>query len=742
MSIERHRHYTYAQRLAALQQPVTGVTTMFGKKRYIEQTEELLSEILEIQDANAIIVRGGDCEILFASTAAQAYLKKERLKADTCGESFAKLFKGLCERCVNNEECADAQADIPFSKYDVENKDGRAIEVTTRQVTWPDKYAATALFFSDVHEIRTVESELYKLAYNDQLTGVPNRQKLIENAAAIASAKQDGKCGAVALLDLDNFKAVNDTYGHNTGDIMLKRLTEYLGSVSEFQDCLYRLGGDEFVLFMQDSAENLASEEALRKHYGEIFAYALYAYTLPNIEISCTVSMGVAFFPLHGETLSDLLRKSDIALYQSKAKGRNQLTFFENQFEAAKKFKDFYINILPIFAKNGVTYGYELSDSGDESKHGDKSINLDEFDRAIDTLGLDALNNNLRYFIAYSPRLHSASVSKNLPKEKFIVQIRLPKELTEENYAAYKALSAKGFLLLLSGLNKGNLTPRLMEMAKYARFEPGGLSEEEQAKTIEGYPRVRFIATGVNAQQDYAHAKALGFALFQGSFCDFPPPVVKKEKDVSPLKLNYFRLLKLTSTEGYVSFSQIAEIVESDVALSYMLLRLLNSAAIGLRNRVSSISMAVSLLGEENLKKWIALLSVRGVAQDKPLELVRFSLVRAQFGELLIDQMKGGPPRNKKYAFMVGMFSLLHIAMEKTKEELLAEMPVADDIRDSLLTKEGPYSDLLQFFEDYEQSNWDGVTAFSDKNHLSSQAIYESYIAAIKWYKDLSGDMD
>lgn len=713
---------------------------MLGKKRRLQQTEELLNEVLDVHKSNMIVVRGGDCQFLYTSQAAKDFLKRERLRANTCRETFAAMMPGLCEKCINSEDFEES--DTQRASCKIKSSNERMMEVTTTAVSWPDRDWATALFFEDIEEKMALENKLYSLAYNDQLTGMPNRRKLIEISGVITKAKSEKRCGVVAMLDLDNFKIVNDTYGHNTGDIMLKRLTEYLNEMPEFEGCLYRLGGDEFILMIDTKVSDFENEAEIRKHFAEILSRALYSYTLPNIEHSCTVSMGVAFFPLHGETLSDLLRKADIALYKSKENGRNQLTFFEDVFETSRKFKDFYINIQPVFSKDGSTYGYLLRDSGSENEPGKKNINLKEVDRAIDALGIDALNNAARYFIDYSPRLHIASVAKNLPKDKFIVQIDLPKEISDEEFATYRLLNSRGFVLAFNGLVEANTTRRVMEMARYGCFEPGKISESEQKRIIAAYPHIYFIAAGVDEKADFDRAKEQGFKLFQGALHDFAPPVVKMEKDVSPLRMNYLRLLKLTSGEDYVDFTEITHIIESDVALSYMLLKLLNSVAIGLRNRISSIAMAINLLGEENLKKWIALLSVRGIGEDKPLELVRLSLIRAQFGELLVEQMKGVPPRNKKYAFLTGMFSLLHIAMEKSKEKLLEEIPVAEDIKESILTKEGPYSDLLQFFEDYEQSNWDGVTNFADRNGLSSQVIYEAYIGAVSWYKDLSGDAD
>jgi len=97
------------------------------------------------------------------------------------------------------------------------------------------------------------------------------------------------------------------------------------------------------------------------------------------------------------------------------------------------------------------------------------------------------------------------------------------------------------------------------------------------------------------------------------------------------------------------------------------------------------------------------------------------------------------PPRDGKYVFLTGMFSLLHIALDMTVEELMEEIPMAEDIRLSLTTDTGPYSDLIAFFNHYEYANWDEVTKFSEANRLNSDIIYNCYIAAINWYNEVAG---
>lgn len=705
---------------------------MLINKRGNAQIEELLGEILDAQESDMIVVRGADCKVLFMSKAAREHLESENLDTKSCKKGYASIFRGLCDKCPN--ECPPKNPGEPC-EFDVEAETGRIISVTGATITWVDKSPAIALFLRDVNDVRANEKKLYSLAYADQLTGVPNRQKLMEDCEGIGKAAESGKCGIVAIFDLDNFKSINDTYGHNTGDVMLRKITEHLQDTAGYKGHLYRLGGDEFVLFYMDYASEFKTDDDMRAHYEELLAGAFFSYTLPNIELSCTISMGVALFPAHGATISDMLRKADIALYKAKAEGRNRMIFFEDRYDAAKKFKNYYINIQPILADRGHTYGYELIDSGNEQDGSENSLNLNEFDRALDALGLDEIGNDARYFLTYSTRMVNKSVLNNLPKDKFIIQIHVPEKYTKKDLELYKELRSHGYSLAFKGLTGGNAAPELLREADYCKFEPDRLSPLEQKKIIADNPKQSFVAMNIDTREAYDYAKNMGFKLFQGLFFN-QPVVVKKAKDVEPLKANYFRLLKLTSTDDYVDFSQISDVIASDVALSYKLLRLLNSAAVGLRNRISSIPMAVSYLGEESLKKWIALLSLRGVASDKPLELVRLSMIRAQFGELLAPHLT--PKRNSKHVFLTGMLSLLHIALEKTKEELLEEIPVAEDIRESLLTGDGVYSDLIAFFNAYEYSNWDEVTRFADENHLSNQIIYDSYIAAVKWYNDLA----
>jgi len=706
----------------------------FNKRKDFQSIFNDICDILNPDGMEIVVTRSKKCKTLYANKDAEARMVADSGEAVDCKLGFAHSFPNLCDHCPYGGRISESEVE-PFEISDVS---GRLFKARIETIDWIDNKQAAVFMMQDITAEKEQKERLFNLAYIDQLTAVPNRQKLKDDFLALEEQIVKGEIrGVLALFDLDNFKAVNDTYGHNTGDVVLRRLTEHLQSESPFSDHLYRLGGDEFVLLYADSKE-YESDEAMAKSYFELLSPSLRSYTLPSIEVKCTLSMGVALFPKHGVRFSEVLRKADIALYRAKAEGRNNIVFFEDQYDSAQKCKDMYINIQPILLTSGKTYGYELVDRGNNGDEDDKIISLNDFNRTLDALGLNEITSEHSYFISYSKQFLNTAVLGNLPRDKFIVQVNVPAMVTKENLRDFfnimTELKKHKYLIALNGLSSSSAAAELLRLADFCKFSQRGSSAIKEKAVINAFPGVRFIATHVDKLSDFQTAKATGFHMFQGFY--FNEPVVKqKTKEISPLKVNYFRLLKLSSTDDYMDFREISAIISADVALSYKLLRILNSAAVGLRN-VSSIASAVAYMGEESLKKWIAVLALRGIGEDKPLELIRMSLIRARFGELLAPHFQIS--RNPQNVFMVGMLSLLHIALDVSREALLEDLPVTDEIRSSLVSKTGIYSDLLKFFENYEYSNWDAVSQFVDENQLDSSMVCDAYIEATKWYSELA----
>jgi diguanylate cyclase (GGDEF)-like protein len=167
------------------------------------------------------------------------------------------------------------------------------------------------------------EKELHNQAYHDQLTGFKNRRSLIKNLSELVSSKTKGKV-ALLILDIDNFKYINDTMGHCFGDRLLMKVSDRFESLIE-DDCkIYRLGGDEFVILLENFDE-IATIEKLAVKLLKGCTAGFYI-DLSNIFIS--ISIGISLYPEHGDNLDELLKNADIAVYKAKEKGKNRIVFY------------------------------------------------------------------------------------------------------------------------------------------------------------------------------------------------------------------------------------------------------------------------------------------------------------------------------------------------------------------------------------------------------------------------------
>jgi diguanylate cyclase (GGDEF)-like protein/PAS domain S-box-containing protein len=189
--------------------------------------------------------------------------------------------------------------------------------------------------FSDITQNSEAEAQIHRLAYYDALTQLPNRRLLQDRLSqALATTSRNGLYGAILFLDIDNFKTVNDTRGHDTGDQLLVEVTQRLRQTVREGDTVARLGGDEFVVLLEELGNNADEAAALAKQVGEKLGEAI---SLPcqinGTELHCTASIGIGLFCLH-DTVEDLLKHADLAMYHAKTSGRNTLRFFDPAMQA------------------------------------------------------------------------------------------------------------------------------------------------------------------------------------------------------------------------------------------------------------------------------------------------------------------------------------------------------------------------------------------------------------------------
>ncbi len=188
---------------------------------------------------------------------------------------------------------------------------------------------------TDISARKAATVEIERLSFYDPLTDLPNRRHLMNRLRqALAYSARHDRGGALLFIDLDNFKTLNDTLGHNKGDLLLKKVAlRLIASVRE-NDTVARLGGDEFVVMLENLSDNLEEAGSHARAVGmKILADLSKVYKLGDFEYYSTLSIGIALFNDHHESIETLLKWADIAMYQAKASGRNTLRFFDPRMQ-------------------------------------------------------------------------------------------------------------------------------------------------------------------------------------------------------------------------------------------------------------------------------------------------------------------------------------------------------------------------------------------------------------------------
>ncbi len=333
-------------------------------------------------------------------------------------------------------------------------------------------------------------------------------------------------------------------------------------------------------------------------------------------------------------------------------------------------------------------------------------------------------------FIDFPREILVQQVVRLFPNDKLVIGLPEGTEPDDELVQACKAIKRAGYLLALSNSLSCQDCEPLLALVDFARLnflmtpqnQRQSLSERLLARGI------RLWAEGLETRQDFKEALSLGCNYFQGNFL-FKPEIVALS-EISPQKLNYLRFLWEVNRPD-IDFDELEKLIKQDVALSFKLLRYINSAWVGMARKVNSLRHALVLLGIKGIKRWASLVAVTNLAQDKPEELVITSLLRARFCELLASFS----PFIGREAdlFLVGLFSLLDVLVGRPMEEILKEIAVPDEVRSALLGAPSRLYEGYQLVLAYEKGEWKKVSALAQSLSLDEKLLPEVYKQAVHW---------
>ena len=231
-------------------------------------------------------------------------------------------------------------------------------------------------------------------------------------------------------------------------------------------------------------------------------------------------------------------------------------------------------------------------------------------------------------------------------------------------------------------------------------------------------------------EQFEAIKEAGGSTLFEGSF--FRMPVTRGKTDIAPLKANYIELLNMVNNDNY-DLTKAADVISRDTALTISLLKMVNTMA---RNsEITSIRHAAAMLGQRELKRWINTAVVNVLYADKPNEVMRLSLLRAKFAENMAKSFELAIKAEE--LFIMGLFSVLDVILEKPMVEALKDVHVSKDVHDALVDRKGKLAPVLDFVEQYENANWSEISRQMVINKIDLQVVHDAYMDALMWYRKL-----
>lgn len=387
---------------------------------------------------------------------------------------------------------------------------------------------------------------------------------------------------------------------------------------------------------------------------------------------------------------------------------------------------DVYVARQPIFEPDLSLSAYELLfRRGDENR----AVVTDNEDatstviiNAFTEFGLESVVANHRAWINVGREFVMNRLGFSLPAERVVLELLENQYVDEPLLEALAELRAAGYTVALDDFSWDEALIPLVESVDIVKVDVLPMDTADVVRNVEALRPydVRLVAEKVETREEFNICAELGFDLFQGYF--FCKPEVLSGKGIAPNRLTLLQLVAALQ-DPKIEFGALETLISRDVALSYRLLRYINSAFFGLRTECSSIGRALTLLGLENVKRWSTMTVFAGL-NVKPQELILTALVRARMCELLGPEMGES---NADQNFTLGLFSVIDALMDAPMTEVLDSIPFHEDMRQALIDGEGRKGALLGSVLDWERGD------FTANRGLDAAAVGDAHYEALAW---------
>ena len=400
--------------------------------------------------------------------------------------------------------------------------------------------------------------------------------------------------------------------------------------------------------------------------------------------------------------------------------------------------------LIPLFDASMNVHGYCIFAQKENSFLDTLQSGVSKFDNIssiegfelLKSVGITTLADDQDIFVPVNAAALFSDVAGqcSAPTERIILLLDSG-ILPDSNYAnRIRTLKEQGFRIAMQKLPLNRLGDYrdILLLSDYILLNPHKVNMKKAKVLFEKiFPNLKLCAIRVNTPADFEALSAIGsFHYYQGAF--FRVPANKSGKELSPLKTTYMELLRVVNEEDY-DLITAADVISQDTALVLSLLSIVNRMT--LNYGITSVRHAAAMLGQTELKRWINTAITKELCSDKPSEITRLSLLRARFSENLAEVFHMDDQSDE--FFLLGLFSVLDIMLDRPIREAIEGVRISDTIRDALVNGTGPLEPAYHFLLEYENASWQEISRMMIVHDLDMDKVYGAYKNALQWYRDL-----
>jgi c-di-GMP-related signal transduction protein len=391
-----------------------------------------------------------------------------------------------------------------------------------------------------------------------------------------------------------------------------------------------------------------------------------------------------------------------------------------------------FIARQPIFDDKLKLFGYELLFRASSEnvfrpyKAASDSLIVD----STSLFGLQSLTGHAKAFVNLDLFALRRGTARLLPPDQVVIEILENITPTQEVVQLCAELCNEGYALALDDYVGHPKWEPLIPLVRFLKVDFQACDPPARAAIANRHRAqpaadansnsMRLLAEKIESNDDLLEARSLGYVFFQGYF--FCKPSTLSVREIPGNKLNCLRLLHLVASPDF-SYDAVEELLKTDPALVYKLLRYLNSWLVAIRGEIHSIREAIALLGEKEFRRWISVLAVVAMASDKPHELIRTALTRAFFCETLAKSLPA--PTQSSDLFLMGLLSVTDAILDRPMEQVLASLPIAPDVRAALCGTANQHRDVYDVLLAYERADWPTLSTASARLGIDESCVAE-----------------